>query len=769
MFIGGRMQKIELSKDWLFTKSEESYKEIRKDNQSVSVVTLPHCYNAIDGQSGEGMYKGKALYQKVVIVSEKELEEYHYLEIGAASLVSAVYINKKLAYRCKCGFSMYRVFLNPYLTVGENEVTIMVDNSVMDDVYPLMADFSFYGGLYREVYWIKTKFLHFDLLDQSIDGIYVSQKHIEDNTFELSIKGSIICETKQQIQVQVVIKLLDQLHNKMIEKSLDIEVNEVKKFDLSEVINDLTLWQGIENPYLYQLEVELIHNSEVYDKKIIEIGFRNIEITSNHGVLLNGVPIKLNGVSRHQDYAGIGNALTKVHMEQDMALIKEIGANSVRLSHYQHHDYFYTLCDREGILVWAEIPFISVPITKDPKNLNAKEQLGKLIKQGMNHSSIYCWGVQNEITIAIENETIYSKVRELVSLAKELDSSRYIAQANIHSVANESVLNGLTDFVGYNLYYGWYYKEMKDLAGRLDEFHKAQPDIPVMVTEYGVDTNPKYHSYEPAVKDYTEEYQLLFHNNALKTYEERDFILGGYVWAMFDFGSEIRNEGGVKGKNQKGLITIDRKLKKDSFYLCKAYWSKKPFVKLAGSRFINRHKKENDITILTNTDYVKLYVNKELVGEVISKEPMKIIKGIQLKPGINEIFVQAYDTENRVYSDQMNLNYVSEEDKSYVIEKKVEQAYVTNWFQEFDLTNVQEVTLKEGYYSTFDTIEELYKNEEAKAVFIKYFKDVAENPQIKAMKGLMTIDSMSKRSRFQMPKELLTIINKELNEIKKNS
>lgn len=762
------MEKINFNKDWLFTKSEESYKEIKKEEKNVSVVTLPHCYNAIDGQSGEGMYKGKALYQKVVTISEKELEEYHYLEIGAASLVSAVYINKKIAYSCKCGFSMYRVFLNPYLMAGENEITIMVDNSVMDDVYPLMADFSFYGGLYRDAYWMKKKFLHFDLLDQSIDGIYVNQKHIKDKTFELKIKGNIICETKKETHAKVMIALLDHQQNKIVEKSLDMDVKEEKEFEFSEIINDLTLWQGIENPYLYQLEIKLVYNNEVYDEKVIEIGFRHIEITADRGVFLNGVPIKLNGVSRHQDYEGIGNALTKAHMEKDMALIKEVGANSVRLSHYQHHDYFYTLCDREGILVWAEIPFISVPVTKDSNNTNAKEQLEKLIRQGMNHCSIYCWGVQNEITIAIENETIYNMVRELVTLARDLDSSRYIAQANIHSVANESELNGLTDFVGYNLYYGWYYKEIKDLASRLDDFHKVQPDIPVMVTEYGVDTNPKYHSYEPCVKDYTEEYQLMFHNNALKTFKERDFVLGGYVWAMFDFGSEIRNEGGVKGKNQKGLITIDRKLKKDSFYLCKAYWSKEPFVKLAGSRFVNRHKKENDITILSNLNYVKLYVNQELVGEVISKEPMKIIKGVQLKQDSNEICVEAFDADNKVYSDQMTLNYVQEEDKSYVIEKKVEQAHVTNWFQEFDLTNVQEVTLKEGYYSTFDTIEELFKNEKAKAVFVKYFKDVADNPQIQAMKGLMTIDSMSKRSRFRMPKELLTIINKELNEIKKS-
>jgi len=393
--------------------------------------------------------------------------------------------------------------------------------------------------------------------------------------------------------------------------------------------------------------------------------------------------------------------------------------------------------------------------------------LEKLIKQAYNHSSIYCWGVQNEITIAIENEKIYEMVKELATIARELDSSRFIAQANIHSVANESPLNDISDFVGYNLYYGWYYKEMKDLAIRLDEFHNVRPNIPVMVTEYGVDTNPDLHSYNPTVKDYTEEYQLLFQNNALKTFNEREFILGGYVWAMFDFGSEIRNEGGKKGRNQKGLVTIDRKIKKDAFYLCKAYWSKELFVKLAGSRFVNRHEELNDIVVLSNVENIKLYVNDKFIDEINDKEPLKKFANVKLELGKNVVKVEAIDSENNTYTDEIILNRTEEADESYVLKKPETTTHVTNWFQKFDLTDVQEVTLKEGYYSTFDTLDELYKNEEAKAVFKKYFGDIAESDQMSAMRGLMTIDSMSKRSRFNIPKELLSVINKELNVIPK--
>lgn len=760
------MKTIALNDKWLFTK-ENSEVYIEKEIDKGENVDLPHCFNAVDGQSGEGMFKGEVCYQRKLNITEEELKKFIFLEIGAASLIAKVYVNGKLAGESKCGFSMFRAQLTSFLKCGENLISIIVDNSRHDDVYPLMADFSFYGGIYREVKLIVAETLHFDLLDNSRDGIYLTQKGIGEDKFELKINGRIINELTEAKASKVEFKLLDKEDNIVFNKTIEIEVLKEAGFELVEEINNPELWQGIENPYLYKFEAELYSEGESCDKRSIDIGFRTVEITSDKGVFLNGKAIKFNGVSRHQDFAGIGNALTKEHMDLDMSIIKEIGANTIRLSHYQHNDYFYSLCDREGILVWAEIPFISIPTTSDKENTNAKEQLERLIKQAYNHSSIYCWGVQNEITIAIENEQIYEMVKELAVMAKALDSSRFIAQANIHSVANESLLNEMTDFVGYNLYYGWYYKEMKDLGTRLDDFHKAKPNIPVMVTEYGVDTNPKLHSYNPTVKDYTEEYQLLFQNNALKTFNERPFVLGGYVWAMFDFGSEIRNEGGEKGRNQKGLVTIDRKLKKDSFYLCKAYWSKESFVKLAGERFVNRHEEMNDIVVLSNIKHIKLYVNNEFVGEINSSEPMKKFEAVKLALGENKIKAEAFDEAGNTYVDEMILKHVKEADESYVLKKPEEQTHVTNWFQKFDLSNVQEVAIKEGYYSTFDTIEELYKDEEAKAVFKKYFGDLAESQQFKVMMGLMTIDSMSKRSRFNIPKELLTVINTELNVIPK--
>ena len=750
---------------WLFKKEyREEYKSEKiKDAKS---IILPHCYNSYDGQNGNEMFKGKCFYQKVFDITEDIMEDSLFLEIGAASLVSEVYINGKLAHTNKCPYSMYRIDMKPYVVAGENLVSIMVDNSEQKFVYPIMADFSFYGGIYRDVSLLISKGIHFDLLDGGRDGIYLKQTKLENETYKLEISGAI-CSNKIIPTAQLVFSVKDRDGICVQEKTIELKVENKTEFKESIEIEKPYLWQGIEDPYLYEVVAQIKVDGSIMDERCIEYGFRTIEVNPEKGVFLNGKHVKLNGVARHQDFAEVGNAISKEQMELDMSIIKEIGANSIRLSHYQHDDYFYTLCDREGLLTWAEIPFISVPALKDPTNQNAKDQMELLVKQCYNHSSVYCWGVQNEITIGSENEKVYKMVKELEEYTKELDDTRYTAQANIHNVTDDSYLNTLTDLIGYNLYYGWYYKEIEDLQVRLDEFHKTNPNTPLMVTEYGVDTNCQYHSYEPKVKDYTEEYQLLFSDNALRAFEEREFVLGGYVWNLFDFGSSNRDEGGKKGQNQKGLVTIDRKVKKDAFYLYKAYWSQESFVKLAGSRFVNRHEKSNDIVVLSNVSKLSLYVNGNLVKEVNRELPMTKFENIELELGENTILVKGYDESGVEYTDEMILNHTNDKDNSYVFVNKQNTEHVINWFEKFDLSNAEEIKLKEGYYSTADTIGDLYENEEAKAVFNKYFSHLTSSPRFESMKSTMSVESMSKISVFKIPKELVLVINKELNAIKK--
>jgi beta-galactosidase len=690
-----------------------------------------------------------------------------YLEIGAAGNIGRVYVNGQLAGESRCGYAMFRVFLNPWLQQGDNLIAIAVDNRQYPDVFPLMADFTFYGGLYRDVKLLMLEDVHFDVEDLSRDGVYVTSRKVGAGAFELKIRGRVVNRSSQAQSAIVKAHLFDQEGNIVLEASQELQINTTKEFKLINNIHHPVLWDGIEQPYLYTVSVSVIVDGEAMDQRDIEHGFRSIEVTPDRGLFLNGKPLKLRGVSRHQDYAGVGNAVTKTHMEQDMEIIREMGANSIRLAHYQHDDYFYTLCDRYGLLVWAEIPYITIPSSTDQENKNAKEQLERLIKQAYNHCSIYCWGVQNEITIGVENENTYNTVKQLHAVAKELDPSRYTVQANVHTVDNGSPLNDLTDLVGYNLYYGWYYGEIEDLGKRLDNFHHQKPNVPLILSEYGVDTNPKYHSYTPKVKDYTEEYQLKFHLNAIRTLEERAFMLGGYVWNMFDFGSANRNEGGVRGQNLKGLVSFDRKLRKDAYYLYKAHWSKEPFVHIAGRRFMNRHERLNDILIFSNLHHLVVFKNETIITEIQSAEPVTTLREFVLSPGVNRITAEGYDIRGNRYTDTIVLHLVQQKDMTYVHASPEENKHVTNWFEKFDLTNVTEVELREGYYSTFDTVEEIYRNDDARVVFEKYFGKMAEDPRFAPMRGVMSIEKMSGISALKIPKELLSVINAELNQIKK--
>ena len=527
------------------------------------------------------------------------------------------------------------------------------------------------------------------------------------------------------------------------------------------------LWNGIKDPHMYQVLATIEVDRKVIDERKIPFGFRSIEITADHGCFLNGEHIKIRGMARHQDFGGRGYAITEEEMKQDMVLLLELGANSVRLSHYQHDDYFYKLCDEKGILVWAEVPFISSLPTCEEAFGNIKEQMERLVKQCYNHCSIYCWGVQNELSVTGENEALYGYVREMEQYTKQLDATRYTAEANIYSVENTSILNQLTDIVGYNLYYGWYYKTIPDLQVRLDAFHADCPHTPLLVTEYGVDTNPVYHSYAPAVKDYSEEYQLQFYENAIRAFEERDFVVGSYVWNLADFGSENRDEGGKKGQNMKGLVTMDRQLKKDAFYLYKAYWSKEPFVKLAGSRFVNRHQEKNMIMVLCNLARLELLINGDLVETKDGVGPVTAFEIRMPEKGEYEIGIKGFDEKGNMYADSMILNRVIEQDKSYIAEKKDNRVVVANWFEKFDLTDTTEVIIDENGYTTRDTIGELLANEATKKILEKYMEFLLTDPRFSRAKN-MTVDALFGLGGLALPKELQPVLNRELNQIKNN-
>lgn len=745
----------------------ENWKFIKGGGQEAETVSLPHTWNAKDGQEGAEMYRGLCAYERGLALTEEDVRCPIYLEIGAASLTSRVLVNGAAAAENECPFSMYRVRLNEYVHPGDNQIRIEVDNSEKPHVYPRMADFSFYGGLYRYVALVRDEEVHFQELDKTRYGVWFSQKKEEGGAWSVDVQADVAVEG-ENYPVVFSAELLNREGERKAFAETQISAADGLFPKLRLKALNVRLWQGREDPYLYTLMCRLSSGEKIYDERTLELGFREIEITPDKGLFLNGKHLKLRGVARHQDFGGLGNALGKEQMDRDMELMKELGANTVRLSHYQHDDYFYSLCDRQGILAWAEVPFISI-LSTDPKAVeNIRLQMECLVKQCRQHTSIYCWGVQNEITIAGETEEIYQMVEQLEAYTKSLDPQRYTAQANVYSVPDTSPLNEKADLLGYNLYYGWYYKEIEDLQARLDEFHTQCPKIPLMVTEYGVDTNPKLHSYEPKVKDYTEEYQLLFSDNAIRAFEERDFMVGSYVWNLADFGSAAREEGGKAGQNQKGLVSIDRKLKKDAFYLYKAYWSEEKFVRLASRRFVNRHREENDIIVLSNLENLTLCVNGVQAAQTDHVLPLTRFAGIRLALGENEIAVEGTDKNGNVYRDSMALRRVEEPDPSYILPQQ-SGGNVKNWFEGIDLSGAEELgdlELDDACYSTRDKMGDLLKNEQTKAVIMKYFGKFMSNPRF-AMVEMMTIDAMSKVKNLGIPEGLTAILNKELNQIKK--
>ena len=563
-------------------------------------VDLPHTWNGKDGQDGGNDYmRDQCIYQKVFTkpVFDKE-KECVYLEFAGVNASCRVCLNGKKITSHDGGYSTVRVEITEQLQ-EENELTVYVDNKVGDRVYPQRADFTFYGGIYRDVTLLTVSNSHFDLDYFGGPGIRLIPKvkgQMGELTAESYIKGTF--ETVRW-------KVLDQSGE---------QVADMDGASCQMEIPNVHLWDGIADPYLYTVRAELIHNGNVADCVEQKIGFRSFHFDSEKGFFLNGRSYPLHGVSRHQDWKEIGNAITTEHHDKDMALIREIGANSIRLAHYQHDQYFYDLCDQSGMIVWAEIPYISEHLVNGREN--TVSQMKELIIQNEHHPSIVTWGVSNEITIKdTHRKDMLDNHHMLNDLVHKMDPSRPTTLACYAMCMPTHKVVHLTDLVGYNLYLGWYvpFPWLNDLF--LKGFHKIWPKRPLCYSEYGAEGMPNLHSAKPKRGDHTEEYQAVYHEYMLECFKRHPFMWGTYVWNMFDFAADARDQGGEPGMNHKGLVTFDRKVKKDSFYLYKAYWSDEPFAHICGRRYVDRTEKKTRIKVYSNCDSVALYQNGKLLEE----------------------------------------------------------------------------------------------------------------------------------------------------------
>ncbi len=585
---------IKLMEDWQFTYQ----------GQKKRLIDLPHTWNAVDGQDGNNDYfRGTCYYEKRIPKPEYTDGERVYLQFHGVNASAKVIWNKAAILTHENGYATFRKDVTDLLQ-EQNELLVEADNGKNEKVYPQAADFTFYGGIYREVEFLIVPKIHFDLDYYGGPGIQVSTE-VRGTTGFVKVRAytNIGKEQLQREGMSIVLTLSDAKG----ETAGTAEGAEA----VIEVPN-AHLWNGVKDPYLYRLTAQIRQGETVIDEIGFACGIRTFSFDPDRGFFLNGESYPLRGVSRHQDWKGLGNAISYRHMEQDMELIREVGANTIRLAHYQHHQHFYDLCDQYGMVVWAEIPYISAHMPKGRKNTFF--QIRELIVQNYNHPCIVTWGISNEITISGKYRAdMLDNHHALQKFVKELDPGRPTTLACYAMCHPFHPVSKITDLVAWNLYLGWYVPGLflNDLF--LKFYHWKYPRRCLGYSEYGAEGMPNLHSAKPRRGDHSEEYQAKYHEYMLECFARHPFLWSTYVWNMFDFAADARDQGGEPGMNHKGLVTFDRRIKKDSFYIYKAWWSREPFVHLCGKRYKYRAENVTNVTVYSNQRQVSLYQNGQLV------------------------------------------------------------------------------------------------------------------------------------------------------------
>ena len=561
-------------------------------------INLPHTWNAVDGQDGGNDYwRGTCTYETTFPMPEFDPDtQTVYLEFQGVNASADVELNGTAVIHHDGGYSTFRAEVTGLLQ-AENHMTVRVDNSVNDRVYPQKADFTFYGGIYRDVTLLVVNKHHFDLDFFGGPGLRITPA-LDGTT------GKIRVESWTNTEKAAVEVILTDMSGAVVAGGTGT--------DMTLDIPNVHLWDGVKDPYLYTATLRLVENGTAVDQISSRFGVRTFRVDPKEGFFLNGRLYPLHGVSRHQDRKGLGNALTRAHHDEDMDLIREIGANTIRLAHYQHDQYFYDLCDQYGMIVWAEIPYISehMPNGRD----NTISQMKELIIQNYNHPSIVTWGLSNEITISTKDKAdMLDNHRVLNDLCHSMDTTRPTTLACYAMCGPFNRSAHISDLVSWNLYLGWYVPGLflNDLW--ISFFHLVYPKRCLGYSEYGCEGMPNLHSSKPRRGDHTEEYQAIYHEFMLKCFQRHPYMWSTHVWNMFDFAADARDQGGEPGMNHKGLVTFDRKTKKDSFYLYKAYWSEEPFVHLCGSRYNDRTGQTTTVKVYSNQSEVSLYANGKLV------------------------------------------------------------------------------------------------------------------------------------------------------------
>ncbi|RKU70730.1 beta-galactosidase [Parabacteroides sp. AF17-3] len=655
---------------WSFKKAPAE-KELAinapKWDKGWSEVEIPHTWNAKDMQvQANSFYEGAAYYKKQYFFPAELKDKRVFLRFEGVGSCAEVFVNGMLATSHKGGYSAFACEISPLLKAGEeNEIIVKADNKSRPDVIPVNHNlFGVYGGIYRPVWLVVTEPYNISVTDCASPGVYVTQKNVSKKQADVKVKVKLDNGTLQPAPVTLQNTIYDQEGKQVAthSQSFELSAQGEQAYESSFTIKKPTLWQGRENPYLYKVVSRLIKDGQVIDEMVQPLGLRKYEIVAGKGFYLNGEKYPMYGVTRHQDWWGLGSALKNENHDFDLATIMDVGATTVRFAHYQQSDYLYSRCDSLGLIIWAEIPFVNRVTGQEAEN--CRNQLREMIRQSFNHPSIYVWGLHNEVYQPHQ----YTKelTQSLHDLAKTEDPDRYTVSVNGYGHMDHPV-NLVADIQGMNRYFGWYEKKIQDIKPWVENLEKEYPHQKLMLTEYGADANLNHQTeYLGDALNWTKEfYPETF---ATKTHEYQwsviaahPYIIASYLWNTFDFCAPMWVRGGVPARNMKGLVTFDRKIKKDSYFWYKANWSKEPVLYLTQRRNWDREKKETSVTVYSNIGTPKVYLNgKELTGIREGYTPVHyIIDNITLDMGKN-IVKTVVVKDGKTYEDEIEWVYNGE-------------------------------------------------------------------------------------------------------------
>ncbi|HEX6765724.1 MAG TPA: glycoside hydrolase family 2 TIM barrel-domain containing protein [Polyangiaceae bacterium] len=587
------------------------------DDSSWTQVSVPHTWNATDGQDGGGnYYRGTGWYRRHVMVPADAAGKRLYLEFDGSNIVTDVYVNGTSVGQHRGGFARFRFDVTSALMPGaDNVVAVKVSNAAVNDVPPLDADFTFFGGLYRDVRLIATNALHVDTMDFASSGVYLDTTSVSAASASLRARVRVTNNdsASQSVTVRTVVVRADGSVETELSATGSVAAGMTSVLSATATIANPHLWNGVADPYVYQAYAEVRVGTSVVDWVNVPLGFRFYSVDPAQGFFLNGRYLDLHGVNRHQDRLGMGWAITNREHDEDMALIRELGATVVRLSHYEHAQYFHDLADRAGIALWAEIPLVNSITDSTAFRNNAVQQMTELIRQNYNHPAILFWGIGNEQRT--DNTATNNLLTTLATLVETEDPTRLSTYAQC-CTSDTGGLPAHSDVVGYNTYYGWYdaFGAAADFGAWADNLHAQRPTWKIGISEYGAGAGITQHADNPPQPDpygtpHPEEWQNLVHESHWKQMKTRPYLWAKIIWNMFDFAVDSRDEGDTPGRNDKGLVTYDRRTRKDAFFWYKANWSTTPVVYITSRRFTPRTTATTTVKVYSNLDSVTLTVN----------------------------------------------------------------------------------------------------------------------------------------------------------------